>query len=62
MSPWDTAALIPCVREAGGIATDLTGKTDNLTYAGSLLTSSSQRLHDHVLSTLAVSELTVRPE
>lgn len=43
MKPWDIAALVPIVREAGGVATSLSG-SDDVVYAGSLLTAASPEL------------------
>lgn len=48
LKPWDAAALVPIVREAGGTATTVSGGDDVLTD-GSLLVSNG-RLHDAVLS------------
>jgi histidinol-phosphatase len=53
MKPWDIAALIPCVREAGGVATSLEGDSENVVFSGSLVTSSDPALHREVLATLA---------
>ncbi|HET7295475.1 MAG TPA: inositol monophosphatase family protein [Vicinamibacteria bacterium] len=52
MKPWDVAALVPCVREAGGVATGLDGRDEGVVFAGSLLTSCDPDLHDCVLATL----------
>ena len=52
MKPWDIAALVPCVREAGGVATSLEGDADGVVYAGSLVTSANPDLHREVLATL----------
>jgi len=53
MKPWDIAALVPCVREAGGVATSLDGDADGVVFSGSLVTSSDAALHRQVLETLA---------
>ena len=50
LKPWDIAALVPVVREAGGRVTTLTG-TDALTD-GNILVSNGL-LHDRVLAVLA---------
>lgn len=55
MNPWDNAALIPCILEAGGIISDIQGNTDNLVFAPNLVTSANQELHDDILQTLAGS-------
>ncbi len=52
MKPWDIAALVPCVREAGGVATSLEGDADGVVDSGSLVTSSDPALHREVLATL----------
>lgn len=52
MHPWDIAAVVPCVEEAGGIVTDLAGGTANILYNGTLLSSSSSSLHRAVLQSL----------
>ncbi len=56
MNPWDSAALIPCIQEAGGIVTDLSGNSEKLAFAGSLLSSSTPELHAQALSTLAPNQ------
>lgn len=52
MYPWDIAALVPCVEEAGGVATTLQGERDGIVFGGSLLTSCDQDLHREVLRVL----------
>jgi histidinol-phosphatase len=52
MKPWDIAALVPCIEEAGGIASSLTGETGKVVFGGSLLTSCGGHLHQEILSTL----------
>jgi len=42
MQPWDTAALVPCVREAGGVAASTTGDESGVVFSGSLVTASSR--------------------
>jgi histidinol-phosphatase len=49
MSPWDIAALVPCVEEAGGIASPLHGDREDVAYGGSLLTSSHPDLHAEII-------------
>jgi histidinol-phosphatase len=53
MSPWDIAALVPCVEEAGGKLTTLGGERRGLLRGGSLLSSSGSPLHEEVLKVLA---------
>ena len=52
MAPWDVAALVPCIREAGGVATSLDGKAKDVVFAGSLVTSCAPGLHEEVLALL----------
>ncbi len=53
MAPWDSAALIPCVREAGGAVSDLQGQSQDLTFAGSLVSASDQGVLDEALVLMA---------
>ncbi|OKO99364.1 inositol monophosphatase family protein [Xenorhabdus eapokensis] len=48
VAPWDVAALIPIVEEAGGICTDLMGQPV-LANKGVGIASTSQTLHKHVI-------------
>ncbi len=50
MSPWDSAALVPCVREAGGVVCSLTGECENVVFAGSLLSAADRSLQQEVVS------------
>lgn len=52
MKPWDIAAIVPCVEEAGGVVSDLSGKREGILYGGNLLTSCSRQLHDQALQVL----------
>ena len=52
MNPWDIAALIPCVEEAGGIVSDLSGIRENLTWQSSLISSATPGLHAQILRVL----------
>lgn len=52
MSPWDSAAIIPCIEEAGGVATTMQGESKNIVFGGSLLTSSNQTLHSEAIRIL----------
>ncbi len=51
MAPWDSAAIIPILEEAGGTVTSLSGSRERLTYAGSLI-STAGGIHDEVLGVL----------
>jgi len=52
MNPWDIAALIPIVEEAGGVVSDLNGERENLAWGSSLLSSSTAQLHAQILRVL----------
>lgn len=52
MAPWDIAALVPCVEEAGGVASSLDGSRDRIVFNRSLVTTSDRSLHDEVLRVL----------
>ena len=52
MEPWDSAALVPCLLEAGGCVSTMEGNTDEVVFGRSLLTSCSPRLHDSLIETL----------
>jgi histidinol-phosphatase len=49
MHPWDIAALVPCIEEAGGVVTDLEGQREGVVWSSHLLSTSSARLHEEVL-------------
>ncbi len=51
MQPWDNAALIPILREAGATVTTLDGKSDDLINGGSLV-SAAPGIHRAVLNEL----------
>ncbi len=48
MKPWDIGALAPCVLEAGGSVSDLTGETSRLVERSSLVAASSVRLRREI--------------
>lgn len=52
MNPWDIAALVPCITEAGGIVSNLSGDRSNVVYGGNLLASCSATLHEEILEAL----------
>ncbi len=51
MSPWDIAALVPVIEEAGGKVTDLDGNRDGIIESGSLV-STAGAIHEEVLNLL----------
>jgi histidinol-phosphatase len=48
MKPWDIAALVPCVVEAGGSISDLNGETSQIIERGSIVAASSDRLRREI--------------
>jgi histidinol-phosphatase len=56
MSPWDIAALVPCVEEAGGVTMTLNGTRHNVVYGGSLITASTETLAHAVQRVLQPAE------
>lgn len=57
MSPWDIAALVPCVEEAGGVISGLDGERDQILSRRSLLSTCDRNLHDEVLRVLAPDQI-----
>jgi histidinol-phosphatase len=56
MKPWDTAALVPCVEEAGGMTTTIEGERKGIVFGGSLVSSSGEPLHSGLLAALRGGE------
>ncbi|WP_237387853.1 inositol monophosphatase family protein [Xenorhabdus sp. Sc-CR9] len=52
MKPWDSAALIVCLKEAGMTVMDLYGNTDNLIQSNCLLSANSLELAHSVIEKL----------
>lgn len=48
MRPWDSAAVIPCILEAGGFVGAIHETSKALAFAGSLISASSERLLNQV--------------
>jgi histidinol-phosphatase len=61
MQPWDIAALVPCVRAAGGVATSMGGAAEGLVFGSSLLTACGPRLHAEALELLSPPHPRRRP-
>ena len=49
MKPWDIAALVPCIVEAGGSMSDLSGETANLIDRESMVAASSASLRREIV-------------
>jgi histidinol-phosphatase len=52
MHPWDIAALVPCVEEAGGVLCTVDGRRENVVFEGSLVSCCGERLLTEVLGVL----------
>ena len=52
MHPWDIAAVVPCVEEAGGAVSTLAGERRGIVFGGSLVTACSESLLHEVLRVL----------
>ena len=50
--PWDIAALVPCIEEAGGTVSDLEGRREGVVWRPNFLSSSTPALHAEILSVL----------
>ena len=57
MNPWDIAAVVPCVEEAGGTVTDMEGRREHIVWNASLLSTSSPELQQQVLRVLHGNQL-----
>jgi histidinol-phosphatase len=52
VAPWDVAAVIPCVEEAGGVVADAAGHRGKIVSAGSLISASSVELKTEIANAL----------
>ena len=52
MAPWDIAALVPCIEEAGGAVAGLDGERRAILQAGNLIAASDAHLLRESLSLL----------
>lgn len=52
MAPWDSAAVVPCILEAGGAVAGLDGTRTRVAHAGSLVTAASEPLLQQILDTV----------
>jgi histidinol-phosphatase len=50
--PWDIAAVVPCIEEAGGTVSDWEGRREGVVWQPQFLSSSSPELHTEILSVL----------
>ncbi len=53
MHPWDIAAIVPCVEEAGGVVSTLSGGREDIVFGGSLVSSCHETLRREVCELLA---------
>lgn len=56
MNPWDIAAVVPCVEEAGGAVSTLSGERKGIVFGGSLVTACSPFLLREILEMLGTSQ------
>ena len=56
MQPWDSAAIIICIEEAGGIATTIAGERNGLIHGGNLVTACSESLRQEIADVLRAQE------
>ncbi|HSX61302.1 MAG TPA: inositol monophosphatase family protein [Tahibacter sp.] len=52
MQPWDIAALVPCIEEAGGVCSALDGRREQVVFGGGLVAACDRGLLGDVLSVL----------
>jgi histidinol-phosphatase len=52
MHPWDIAALVPCVEEAGGVVSTVDGQREDVVFGGSFVSCCSEQLLAEVLGVL----------
>ncbi len=52
MHPWDVAAIVPCIEEAGGVVSTVDGRRENVVYGGSLVSCCSDELLREVLGVI----------
>ncbi|PHM39492.1 histidinol-phosphate aminotransferase [Xenorhabdus mauleonii] len=55
MKPWDSAAILPCIREAGGDFCSLDGSREKVMFGGSLISASTPALLDSVVEIMKPS-------
>lgn len=58
MHPWDIAALIPCVEEAGGVVANVDGNREDVVFGGSFVSCCSEGLLREVLTVLGMQPMT----
>ncbi|MDC9615722.1 histidinol-phosphate aminotransferase [Xenorhabdus khoisanae] len=49
MKPWDSAAILPCIKEAGGDFCSLDGNREKVMFGGSLISACTPKLLDSVV-------------
>jgi histidinol-phosphatase len=53
LHPWDIAALVPCVEEAGGVVSDLDGNRQGILWKPTLLSCSNPVLQSQIIMAVA---------
>ncbi|MEX0445778.1 inositol monophosphatase family protein [Xenorhabdus sp. SGI246] len=49
MKPWDSAAILPCIKEAGGDFCTLNGSREKVMFGGSLVSACNSELLNRVV-------------
>ncbi|WP_448512635.1 inositol monophosphatase family protein [Photorhabdus laumondii] len=52
MKPWDSAAILPCIKEAGGDYCTLNGSREKVMFGGGLVSACNSQLLDSVIASL----------
>ncbi|MDC9596383.1 inositol monophosphatase family protein [Xenorhabdus anantnagensis] len=55
MKPWDSAAILPCIKEAGGDFCALNGDREKVMFGGSLISACTSKLLDNVVELMSSS-------
>lgn len=53
LHPWDIAALVPCIEEAGGVISDLDGNRNGILWKQNLLSCSNPVLQSEIVTMLS---------
>lgn len=62
MNPWDIAALVPCVEEAGGVVSTVDGRREDVTFGGSFVSCCTEELLRQVLDAIRYPSSVLREE
>jgi len=63
MKPWDVAAIVPCILEAGGVISDLAGTTTDMIGRSSIVAASNNALRREICDAIRYpSSVGTRPQ